>query len=128
MLKSITCLIGILLCGTGAADALRCGSSVVSEGDHKVEVLKKCGEPDFADTRVIYETFHVDSEGRRHLLPSPETLPSGDRQYFLGELRKVTQPVYIDEWTYNFGSHRLMRHLEFVDGKLRKIKTLGYGR
>lgn len=33
----------------------------------------------------------------------------------------------VEAWTLNFGSHRFMRRLTFVDGYLRRIDTLGYG-
>lgn len=128
MSMSIIVLIGMLLLGAEAADALRCGSAVVSEGDYQDEVLQKCGEPAYVDTHVVYETFYVDPEGRYRVPLSPDALPPEHHQYPLGYLRKVTQPVYIEEWTYNFGSHRLKYYLRFVDGKLREIKTRGYGR
>src|SRR2546423_3786915 len=43
-----------LLAGRPArADGFRCGSGrLISEGDHMLEVRKKCGEPDFVSQRV----------------------------------------------------------------------------
>ena len=32
------------------ADGMRCGNKLVVTGDTKLEVLKKCGEPDFSET------------------------------------------------------------------------------
>ncbi|MEA3303304.1 MAG: DUF2845 domain-containing protein [Pseudomonadota bacterium] len=32
-----------------------------------------------------------------------------------------------EEWTYNFGPHRLMQQLNFKNGVLESIKSLGYG-
>ncbi len=32
------------------ADDLRCGNKLVVTGDTKLEVLNKCGEPDFKET------------------------------------------------------------------------------
>ena len=43
----------------------------------------------------------------------------------------LTQPVVMtewrEEWTYNFGPHRLMLRLHFVHGMVRAIHTLNYG-
>jgi hypothetical protein len=33
-----------------AEDTLRCGSHLIKTGDHKVEVLQKCGEPLYRET------------------------------------------------------------------------------
>ncbi|MCQ4348163.1 DUF2845 domain-containing protein [Pseudomonas stutzeri] len=38
-------LILLLLAGAADASTLRCGSALVSTGDHALEVLDKCGEP-----------------------------------------------------------------------------------
>jgi hypothetical protein len=34
----------------------------------------------------------------------------------------------IDEWTYNFGPHRLMQVVVFENGVLVDVKSAGYGR
>lgn len=39
----------LLLPATASAGGLRCGGSLVTRGDLAVEVLHKCGEPDFVD-------------------------------------------------------------------------------
>jgi hypothetical protein len=43
----------------------------------------------------------------------------------------LTQPVVMtewrEEWTYNFGPHRLMLRLHFVNGMVSAIHTLNYG-
>jgi len=41
------------------AQALFCGSAIVSEGASKPEVLQKCGDPTFAEHRIAYETVYV---------------------------------------------------------------------
>jgi hypothetical protein len=93
--------------------ALRCHGSIVSEGDHKYDVLKKCGEPDLVETReeVYVEAYGLDFFGFGGL--------SADYQRLI--------KVVIEEWTYNFGPHRLIYHLIFVDGELRSISTRGHG-
>jgi hypothetical protein len=115
-------LLGCLLIGSaGPAYALRCGTGVVSTGAHKFEVLQKCGEPDFAEERVIHETRYVAADGRYYTgldYPHHEILPG---------YRLITIPILIEHWTYNFGPHRLVYRLRFVDGGLRDISTHGSG-
>ncbi len=35
--------------------------------------------------------------------------------------------VLIEEWTYNFGPHKLMRIVRFENGLVAEIDHLGYG-
>jgi hypothetical protein len=39
--------LGLLIASTGDLFAMRCGNALVLTGDQQVEVLGKCGEPDF---------------------------------------------------------------------------------
>jgi hypothetical protein len=34
----------------------------------------------------------------------------------------------VEVWTYNFGPRVFMRENTFVDGRVDRIRTLGYGR
>lgn len=101
-------LILLFFLAIDTAFALRCGTDLVLEGDRKIDVLKICGPPDFKEERVVYEVVKI-----RH--------PGG------GLALEKYVPVTIEEWTYNLGSHRLMRLLRFKDGVLKEIETLGYG-
>lgn len=87
--------------------ALRCGSSLVNAGDYKVEVLQKCGEPVFADSRIELRFVKLQGTG----------MEIG--QYI---------PIMIDEWTYDFGSNRFVQLLRFENSRLVGIESLGYGR
>jgi hypothetical protein len=111
-------LVVILLClGLSAPSfALRCGSRLVSKGDTKYEVIRKCGEPDFVDAweeELIQRDFgfrrEFDSESRRY---------TWHREPFL-----VKETVRIEEWTYNFGSTRFLRYLRFENGILTSISS-----
>ncbi len=99
-------VISILMLSAGPVYALRCGTKIIAKGDHKTSVRIKCGEPEAIEERVIYRTLHL----TRH--------PHGD---------KVVVPISIEEWLYNFGPRRLMRQLWFENGKLVRIRSLGYG-
>lgn len=90
------------------AFAMRCGNKLVTEGDYSVEVIHKCGDPDYVSEWIEY---HYEA--------------SHFNYHTLGEGRRV--PVLIEEWTYNFGPRRLMRRLRFKKGKLQTIHTMHYG-
>lgn len=92
----------------GNAYALRCNHQLIRVNDYKAEVIYNCGEPDYIDVRYI-------NEGTRLRDPN-RTL----------ELSRYRETV-VEEWTYNFGSTKLMRLLLFENGVLKEIRTLGYG-
>jgi hypothetical protein len=80
-----------------------CSEQIVSVGDTKSDVIAKCGDPTWKDTRQ--EEFK-------------ERLDNGlERKVF----------VTIDEWTYNLGPNRFVRIITFRNGKLVDIKSGGYG-
>jgi hypothetical protein len=91
------------------ADAMRCGSRLVSDGATRTTVRQLCGEPSDITTRSILRRPHYFVHGRAI--------------YYDGALVEV--PVEI--WTYNFGPYKLMRRVRFVDGLVDDIETLGYG-
>ncbi len=88
-----------------------CGHALVLEGDYKLQVLEKCGYPDFQENRIEY---------RSTVIRGSEIGQSG-----FDIIREV--PVTIEEWTYDFGPHRFMQWLYFENGRLLLIKNLGYG-
>jgi len=91
------------LTGIPEAMALRCGHDVVTTGDSKLEVLKKCGEP-------MLEERHF------------EEIRKGVNT----EIEKRSGAT-VDEWTYNFGPHDFLYFLKFVNGILVDIRTGDYG-
>ena len=107
----------LLMVATQAAKAFYCGHDLVLEGDYKLQVLQRCGEPTFAQHRVEYRTVVL----RGAIVYQP-----GIFQPSLDIIRQ--EPVEIDEWTYDFGPHRIMKGLYFENGRLLSIKELGYGR
>jgi hypothetical protein len=109
----IVAIIGItisLLADTVAhADAMRCGSRLITTGDTRAMVRQFCGEPADVVTRTI--------------LQHPNFLLHG-RTFFLND-GYVEVPVEV--WTYNLGPNRLMRRISFINGDVDSIETLGYG-
>ena len=95
--------------GLAHADAMRCGSKLVSNGDTRTQVRQLCGEPTDIQTRTVLRRPYYDFHGRI--------------VYYGDGLIEI--PVEI--WTYNFGPYKLMRRVRFVDGEVEDIETLGYG-
>ncbi len=91
------------------ADAMRCGSRLVTQGDTRSAVRNICGEPAEIETRSILRRPSYYLNGR--------IIHYGDSF--------VDVPVEI--WTYNFGPYKLLRRVRFVDGRVDAIETLGYG-
>ncbi|MDC0708881.1 DUF2845 domain-containing protein [Stigmatella sp. ncwal1] len=91
----------------GHAASLRCGANLVSDGASRNEVLAKCGEPaDKAVRNVAQET-------------KKQT----------GENESSKEIVYktFEDWTYNFGTQRLMQVVTFEDGKLIDVQSTRHG-
>lgn len=76
---------------------LRCGSSLVSEGDWPAEVEQRCGTPDYVSA---YPTATVPGLG-------------------------VVQTE--EHWYYNRGPQQFVRKLVFRNGKFVRDESLGYG-
>ncbi len=141
----------IMLGSVTPAQALFCHGAVVSEGASKPEVLHKCGNPTFAEQRLVSETIYVYPNvyqvPRPHEVPrTPLSPPPTHRrgQQSLGPSAVPRHPApgpvlplyppqpvviteLVEEWTYNFGPHSFMYRLRFADGVLRSITTLNYG-
>jgi len=101
----------LLLLSMEPAWALRCSPFLVLEGDYEFQVLRKCGEPDYYESRVEYRWIPAPVYG----LTPP------------GPAYGALVPVYVDVWIYNFGPQRFMQRLIFENGRLIQIKDLGYG-
>lgn len=90
------------------AHAFRCGRQLVQVGDHKLDVIDKCGDPD-----SISEHYALKGTRLRH--------PYGTLQ------EERFEEILIEEWVYNFGPRRFKQFLRFEDGVLTKIRDIGYG-
>jgi hypothetical protein len=100
-------LLSLLLGASLPAHAFRCGTRIISPGDHSSKVLQFCGEPDAVQSRLAQRSFVADVG---HVF-----IPG------------FVEDVWIEEWTYNFGSHRLMRLVRLENGVVADIRHLGYG-
>lgn len=104
-------LAALLLAASAHADSMRCGSQLVSSGDSRSEVRAKCGEPTDVESRKVLRRAGFEIEGRRGFNYNQDTF--------------VEIPVEV--WTYNFGPYKLMRQIQFVNGRIDEIVTMGYG-
>lgn len=91
------------------ADSMRCGNRLVRDGDPTSSVIAFCGEPSDVQRRTLLRRPYYDVRGRL--------------VYFGDGLEEIL----VETWTYNFGPHKLMRRIRFVDGVVDEVETLGYG-
>jgi hypothetical protein len=107
-MKKTAVLLGfLLLIATPYFDryaiALDCAGGIISTGDSRFDLLKKCGEPDFKDSHA--EEFF--------------------EQFGRGIGRKVI--ITVEEWTYNFGPSQFMRIVVLKNGTVADIREGNYG-
>lgn len=98
----------LLLAAPARAETLRCNGASASEGDSKVSVLFKCGQPLLADAYCAPVYYGG----------SIEPLPPPIAGAFV-----PCQPV--EEWLYDRGPGNLMATVRFRDGRVQSIR---YGR
>ncbi len=105
------------------AEALRCGSRLVTEDMHISEVIAICGEPSHEDARtiVVQKNHPIAGHGPRRYRRNSQGL------YTTPGYGPVYSEVVVRELTYNFGPRKLMRVLTFRNDYLSDIKHLGYG-
>jgi hypothetical protein len=91
-----------------AGDSLRCLGGIVGVGDHKIDLLGKCGEPALQEARL---------EDRWQALPTKH-----------GHTRLVRGgAVTVERWTYNFGERQFLQFVTIEMGKVTAVERGGYG-
>jgi hypothetical protein len=106
---AVVLLSAVVFGAVGMAWALDCEGRLVSVGQAPWEVHAICGEP-----TQIEETLEIILK------------PLHDRSGRVVDHLPVAVPKSV--WPYNFGPTRLIYLLIFLEGKLVKIETGGYGR
>lgn len=86
------------------AESLKCGGSILSEGDSKLSVLRACGEPQLRDAFCKPVTVVVPG------LPGSTTVITG-----------VPCQV-VDEWLYERGDGNLPATVRFEAGVVQSIR------
>ena len=101
-----TCFaVALAVSGPAAADSMRCGTKLMTDGDPSDKVLAYCGEPASIERREILRGYG----------------------YYHGTTVNTAYEVSVELWTYNFGPHKLMYRLRFEDGLLVDVDTLSHG-
>lgn len=77
----------------------QCDSGELRVGTSQYEILQRCGEPAFKDSREEELLSAVDEHNNRLTVKR------------------------IDEWTYNFGPNKFLRILKFENGELVNVET-----
>jgi Protein of unknown function (DUF2845) len=96
----------LLVAAAAPAHAFRCGTRIITRGDHADKILRYCGEPASVQTRVVQMPFVTD-DWRRY--------------------RGSIEEVLVEEWVFNLGPRHLMRMVRLENGFVAEIKSLGYG-
>jgi hypothetical protein len=96
-----------LLVASAPAQAFRCGTRIITRGDHAEKLRHYCGEPIAIQTRLAQRSLIADFG-----------------QVFLPGL---VEDVWIEEWTYNLGPSKLMRVVRIENGVVAEIRHLGRG-
>ncbi len=108
LVLTAACMTALLVSASARAEALRCGSKLITDGDTQEKVLQYCGEPV--------------AKKRTWISRQPRFEYGGQEIPFQG-----SEDVPVDLWTYDFGSSKLMRRIRFVAGKVDSIETLEHG-
>ncbi len=86
-----------------SAYAFRCSGGLISTGDSKLILLKKCGEPSWIDRWV------------EHTVEQPDT----DFEHSITRIN--------ERWIYNLGPTQFIRIITLRDGRVSNIETGGRG-
>lgn len=95
-------------CPPAGAESLRCDGQIVAEGDSRLAVLYKCGQPVLTDTYCAPVYFF----GALHPVPDP----------LVGTVVPCQQ---VEEWLYERGPGNLLATVRFRSGT---VQTILYGR
>lgn len=88
------------------AEAMRCGTRIISRGDIADKLLEFCGEPAAVQRHLVRRTAYRELRG---FLPG------------------FVEDVWVEDWTYNLGPHKLIRVVRLENGVVTDIRRLGYG-
>lgn len=114
--------ISVLLINIQPAFAARCGTRLVTTGDHLAKVEHICGQPVSIQVSTMYRAGFSRHSGLRSVQSSEY---SSGQELHIHDRSVIEVPV--EEWIYNLGPGRFMRSIRFENGVVIKIKTLGYG-
>ena len=100
------------------ADAMRCGSRLVSEGDPRDKLLNDCGPPSNVEA--------WDEEQYEYFSRPPTARESREFERY-GNSYRVRAWVHVEVWSYNYGPSRFIDYVRLENGIVRRIYSGGYG-
>jgi len=89
--------------GTAPGVSRECDPARLGRGTSKYELLHRCGEPDFRDS---YKAFHGAHGAGLTDDPHDHTAVA----------------VRVEEWSYEFGKNRFIRHFKLVGGEVVEVE------
>ncbi|UCH80491.1 MAG: DUF2845 domain-containing protein [Nitrospiraceae bacterium] len=108
----------------------RC-SQLIDEGDMKIEVIIKCGDPYSIEFYWEERFSGVSSAVRTRKIPRFFKDGNEFKKDFRMKREKIHQQkrkfVNIEEWTYNFGPGHFLNFITFENGKVVKVEDGDYG-
>ena len=105
--------------------SLRCGTRLITEGDYKARVLAECGEPDHVEIWEEERVYGFHHHPRYY--GNYDSYEYDRNNYRYGKPYRVKKLVVIEEWTYNHGPSRFLRHLRLENGIVVDIFSGDYG-
>jgi Protein of unknown function (DUF2845) len=106
-LRILVAIVVTLASTHASAESLRCSGGITSEGDSRVSVLFKCGQP------LLKDSFCAPVYFNKTLQPVPEPFAS----YYV-------PCQHTDEWVYDRGPGNLTATVRFRSGS---VSSIAYG-
>jgi len=105
---ALACAVLAALPCTASAESLRCAGGIVAEGDSRLSVIYKCGQPNLSDTYCSPVYY----PGTLEVIPEP--FASG-----------LVPCLPVEEWLYERGPGNLVATVYLRSGVVQSIR---YGR
>jgi hypothetical protein len=103
MLLCLLALIAAIPRANVYADALSCSGGIISTDDRSIDVLAKCGPPDFKQSHLEEVIQRLDRDTKQKVF------------------------ITVEEWTYNFGPSQFIRIVVLKNGRVSEIQVGDYG-
>jgi hypothetical protein len=114
-------------------DKTNCGKMVSLE-DRKIDVIMKCGEPVFEETRIEEK---ISSKSLSKQIGDELRYIGEKKEDYMGDQKiNIKQSINfqekklfmnVTEWYFNFGPHHFLQFITFENGKVTKIEHGDYG-
>lgn len=120
ILKSVVIAL-FALPAVGMADSMRCNHRLVGKGTSQYEVLLHCGEPAFS--QIVREPVLAQRAFQAEVYPARND--QWEPSLYMNALESEQEYIEIERWTFHPASGKLIREVDFLDGKVHRISTAG---